>query len=356
MDNQKPLVSVILPVHNAEDFIEASIRSILNQTISDFELIIINDGSNDTSDSIIKEAIQGDSRVRYFSRENKGLVATLNEGIELSRGKWIARMDADDISLPNRLEIQLRELKERSADVCGTWIRRFGNFESRIVKPPIADNLIKLEMLFSCPFAHPSIIASSEVMKDALYDLNWSIVEDYDLWVRLAIKGVKMINVPQSLLDYRVHSSQVSSRFKESQEKLTKKVQEKYWSSYKFNFYVSSSTREDFLNINQIKNTKNIEAFINSFWEFATKEEKIFLTKKIDKIFLKRAISRKKSLIEYINIYRGIGLQPNPVQLLKILLVTIFGFKIVIYWVEVILLFLKAYYVKLLATFKLNIH
>ena len=129
---KSPLISVILPVYNAEKYLAEAIDSILNQTFTDFEFIIINDGSTDNSLSILQSYQTQDSRIRLFSRENKGIVMTMNEGIDLARGEWLARMDADDIAMPSRFERQLQHLKETSADICGAWIEFFGNTRQRI--------------------------------------------------------------------------------------------------------------------------------------------------------------------------------------------------------------------------------
>ena len=118
-------VTVLMPVYNAEQYLREAIGSILHQTFTDFEFIIINDGSTDRSEEIIKSYT--DTRIRYYKNEsNLKLIATLNKGFDLAGGKYIARMDADDISLPNRLQLQF-ELMEKNPEVglCGTWFENF---------------------------------------------------------------------------------------------------------------------------------------------------------------------------------------------------------------------------------------
>jgi glycosyltransferase involved in cell wall biosynthesis len=224
-----PLISVVLPVYNAEKFVAEAIYSILNQSIENFELIIINDGSKDGTIHILEQFKRSDERVILVSRENRGLVESLNEGISISRGKWIARMDADDISLPNRFERQLQWLDQTSADICGSWVRLFGTSKSHILKHPQTDAAIKMEILFGTPFAHPAVMMKTDLVKQLRYDKAWEKCEDYDLWERAARAGWKMTNVPEILLLYRQHSSQISSSAFAYQQLLTQKIRRRYW-------------------------------------------------------------------------------------------------------------------------------
>ena len=148
------IVSVVMSVYNSEKYLPEAIESILNQTYTNFEFIIINDGSTDNSLRIIKEYANKDKRIIVISRENKGLIFSLNEGIEVSKGKYIIRMDADDISLPNRLKIQL-DFMEKNKDIaiCGTVAITFDeNNNERVWKVYEDEKMIKAELLFSSPF------------------------------------------------------------------------------------------------------------------------------------------------------------------------------------------------------------
>jgi len=224
-----PFVSVALPVFNAGMYLSEAIDSILNQTFSDFELIIINDGSTDDSLSLLREYEGRDSRIVLISRENRGLVSTLNEAVDLARGTWLARMDQDDIALPHRFERQLAWLEESDADICGSWAKLFGTKDSRILKHAQTDEAIKLEMLFGTTFAHPSVMMKTEYLKQLRYDKAWEKCEDYDLWERAARAGWKMGNVPEVLLLYRQHTDQISSKSFVSQQQLTQKIRRRYW-------------------------------------------------------------------------------------------------------------------------------
>lgn len=224
-----PTISVALPVYNGERYLAEAIDSILAQTFIDFELIIIDDGSTDASQGILRDYEKRDDRIRLIFRENRGLVVTLNEIIDLARGKWIARMDQDDIALSQRFEKQLRWLEKTGADICGSWVHRFGSIDSRIVKLRQTDDAIKMEMLFGSPFAHPAVIMKTNLVRQLRYDEEWENAEDYDLWVRAAKNGWKMTNVPEVLMRYRVHPTQISSITANSQQQLTQQIQRRYW-------------------------------------------------------------------------------------------------------------------------------
>ena len=223
-----PLVSVILPVFNAEKFVAQAIESILQQTFTDFELIVIDDGSNDRSLEILKKYASSDKRITIISRENRGLVASLNQGIAAACGQWIARMDADDIALPQRFERQLQWLAKTDADICGSWVKLFGTPDRRVIKHPQTDEAIKMKMIFCTPFAHPAVMIKTEFIKQLRYNKVWEKCEDYDLWERATRAGGKMINVPEILLLYRQHKKQISTTAFAKQQQLSQKIQRRY--------------------------------------------------------------------------------------------------------------------------------
>lgn len=225
----KPLISVVLPVFNGAGYIEAAVRSILNQTCGDFELIVVNDGSTDGTQKILEAMQVQDGRMLVISRENRGLVHSLNEGIGVARGLWIARMDADDVAEPHRFERQLMWLGRTGADICGTWVRFFGTSDTRVLRHPQCDAAIKAELLFGAPFAHPSVMMKAALAKQLLYDPAWERCEDYDLWERAARAGWQMTNIPEVLLQYRQHQSQISNNFSVCQQELSQKIRRRYW-------------------------------------------------------------------------------------------------------------------------------
>lgn len=225
----RPLISVALPVYNGEKYLAEAIDSILAQTFTDFELIIIDDGSTDESLKILMKYQQLDSRIRLISRENKNLCITLNEIIDLAQGQWIARMDQDDIALPHRFARQLEWAESTGADICGSWVKLFGTADKRILKHAQTDEAIKMELLFCTAFAHPSVMMRTELVKKLRYDKSWEKCEDYDLWERAARTGWVMGNVPEVLLLYRQHATQISSNSLFKQQLLTQKIRHRYW-------------------------------------------------------------------------------------------------------------------------------
>lgn len=229
MTSNNPLISVVLPAFNAEKYIIEAVRSILNQTFQDFELIVINDGSTDATEDILRNLIYEDKRIKLINRENRGLVASLNEGIEVAKGVWIARMDADDIAIPHRFELQLECLRQTGADICGGGIQRFGTSDRRIFMPWKSDEAIKMQMLFSSPFAHPTIMMRTALVRQLRYDATWEKAEDYDLWERAAHAGWKMANVPEVLLLYRVHKTQISTTTSVQQLELALQITRRCW-------------------------------------------------------------------------------------------------------------------------------
>ena len=224
-----PVISVVLPVFNGEAHIEAAVRSILDQTFENFELIAINDGSTDGTRRILQNMSTYDGRLVVVSRENRGLVASLNEGIGIARGVWIARMDADDIAYPNRFERQLQWLEQTGADICGSWIKYFGTLDNRVLQHPETDESIKLEMLFGSPFAHPTVMMKTALASQLGYSNQWASCEDYDLWERAAQAGWRMTNVPEVLLSYRLHEAQISSVKAVRQRELAQQIRYRYW-------------------------------------------------------------------------------------------------------------------------------
>ena len=231
IDITKPLISVAMPVFNGEKYLSDAINSILSQTFRNFELIIIDDGSTDNSLAVINAFKTRDPRIRLISRENRNLATTLNEIIDLARGNWIGRMDQDDIALPNRFARQLQWIKKTDADICGSWVELFGATRRRTLKHSISDSAIKMEMLFCTPFAHPSVMINKNSLKNLRYEKTWEKCEDYDLWERATLSGLKMTNVPEVLLLYRQHKAQISSAAALHQHQLSQKIRYRYWST-----------------------------------------------------------------------------------------------------------------------------
>lgn len=211
---ENPKISVVMSVYNSEKYIKEAVGSILAQTFSDFEFIIIDDGSSDGSLGILQSYEKKDSRIRIISRENKGLIYSLNEGVGQARGEYIARMDSDDISLPDRFEKQFRFMVDNDLALCGTWatsIDENGNDISGINYPPVAEKIKSFAILHN-PFIHPSVMFRKGIFdKVGGYRNNFKHIEDYELWTRIIFK-YKSSNLAEYLLKYRVHSEQVTKK------------------------------------------------------------------------------------------------------------------------------------------------
>ncbi len=227
---KNPLISVVLPVYNASGFLIETLESISAQTFQDWELIAIDDGSSDASLSVMKTYAAKEPRMRIVTRPNQGLVATLNEGISLAAGKWIARMDADDICLPERFAKQLAWLEKEKADICGGVIKRIGAHgggNSWVF--PTSHEGICTWMLFRSAFSHPTILVNREVAKRFPYDQAFAHSEDYELWTRMALAGVRMTNLPENILLYRIHASQVSQARHDIQTDVRLRITADFW-------------------------------------------------------------------------------------------------------------------------------
>jgi glycosyltransferase involved in cell wall biosynthesis len=199
-------ISVIVPSYNSERYLRESIESILNQTFGDFELIIVNDGSTDSSPEIIKEYSKKDRRVKFLNNpKNLGLQKSLNKAISEAKGKYIARMDADDISLPTRLETQYNYL-EKNKDVflvgSSAWIIDEDGKRIGALRKFDVPNKIKSKLEKRNPIIHPSVMFRAEAR--FRYRDKFVCSEDYDLYLRILSKGLKITNLEEFLLEYRI--------------------------------------------------------------------------------------------------------------------------------------------------------
>ena len=209
----KEKISVIMPAYNAEATIKEAIDSILSQTYRDFEFIIINDGSRDTTENIIKS--YNDSRIKLLNNDiNRGLIYSLNRGINSATGDLLARMDADDISLPERFEKQVDcFLNNPRLIACGTKIEYFGNtkLSSRKYITKVSDKENKKLLLFTACFAHPTVMLRRDILTrhNLLYDESFKNCEDYKFWIDLMEYG-EFYNIPEVLLKYRQSDTQIT--------------------------------------------------------------------------------------------------------------------------------------------------
>lgn len=222
----QPEISVIMPVYNASKYLREAIESVLNQTFKEFELIILNDSSTDNSAEIIIEYAKKDSRIQFVNQEvNIGPSLLRNLGIEKSKGKFIALLDADDIALPTRFEKQRQVLLENDQiGLCGSWYTLFGEgIKNKVIETIPNPELVKILFLDNNNIGNSTVMLKKEVLGDLRFDLNYVPVEDYELWSRLILK-TDFYNIPESLVLYRWHDTNITQTKRENTEKSLKKI------------------------------------------------------------------------------------------------------------------------------------
>lgn len=231
----EPSVSVLLPVYNGGTFVQKTIDSILKQSFADFELIIINDGSTDNTKEILNNLT--DRRVRVVHKNNEGIGATLNKGLQMARGKYIAQIDADDLAHPDRLEMQVKFLQENPGiSVVGTATKVvYPDGVEQVRRRPLSPVEVKKHVIKICPVVHPSVMMRKDsVLAVGGYDVNYDgsrgkrMGMDYHLWIRMISKGYKISNLPEPLvIHYKSKRSVTGS--KSLRFKLLARVRLRLW-------------------------------------------------------------------------------------------------------------------------------
>lgn len=222
-----PLVSVVVPVYNGERFLEEALASILAQTFTDFELLVIDDGSTDATPSILERFAVEDQRVRALRCDHQGIVPAVLHGSRHARGALIARMDADDVSLPRRFERQIQVLETRpEVGVVGTWVQYIeeDGRERSEWRTPVGSALVAWSLNFGTALANPTVMLRRELYESVGGDrAQYGFAHDYDLWVRLA-QETKLENIPERLLLRRVHPESDMSRNVDAYEVQTQAI------------------------------------------------------------------------------------------------------------------------------------
>lgn len=221
----KPRISVVMPVWNGEAYLREAIDSIVSQTFTDFELIIVDDGSTDGTAKIL--ASYHDARLRVFRLDHAGIVVALNFGIAQAKAEWIARQDADDVSLPHRLEAQWKALQLNPQAVLAHTDAEYIGEESRSAgraRFPKTRAFMALRLCYFCPIVHSTVLFKKETALAAGgYLPDERHAEDYSLWGRMLERG-EFVGLPERLLKLRIHSMSVSKQNAETQMALTKKI------------------------------------------------------------------------------------------------------------------------------------
>jgi len=208
-----PLVSVNIPCYNCEKYIKSAIDSILQQSYSNIEVIVVNDGSTDSSASIVKQCT--DKRIKLIENKvNMGVVATRNTALEASSGEFIAILDGDDISYPTRIEKQVKYLcNNPEFAMVGSWLEVVdsnGTLTGEIRKTPAYSEILSVQMLFQNCFGQSTVMAKRSIINKYMYSSDYRQAEDYDLWLRIT-NDYKTSNLQEPLVKYRVHHESIST-------------------------------------------------------------------------------------------------------------------------------------------------
>ena len=215
-----PIVSILMPVYKTASYLREAMDSILSQSFTDYELIVLNDCSPDNADEIL-DTYSDPRIVRYKGEKNVGLSNILNVGIGMARGKYIARMDSDDVSYPDRLQIQVDYLESHpDIDLVSVGMQLFGAKDDVWVREPNPEK-VKINALFHSPILHASSMWRRERFEENGLRFRQEMVpsEDYDLWTRALVKGLKLVNLRQVLYKYRIHPAQATTRTDLTSEK-----------------------------------------------------------------------------------------------------------------------------------------
>ena len=299
---ERPLISVVIPAYNVEKYVAEAIESVIRQTFTNFEFIIIDDGSTDETASIIKTYT--DSRIIFIRNEkNMGLIWSLNHAIELSNGKYIARMDADDISRPERFQKQYEFMEYHSdVSVLGTGFLYMHTGVEYC--QPSGNEQIRIKLMSKSSLAHPTVmIRKSDLDYYKLsYDVNYLYAEDYRLWVEFALNNLKLANLPDILLEYRVHNTQISTEKAEEQSAMSTKIRKEYINTLYHNIFDESELEvlnNDFKNFPLFESLPIIEKLKNY------NDKRHFFNTKMFDIYLWNIIALSISKKELSNIIKS---------------------------------------------------
>ena len=243
MNSDSPIISVVMPVYNAEAYLQEAIESILNQTFTDFEFIIVDDASTDNSHKIIEEFSKKDKRILILKNEkNFGIAETRTIGTKYAKGKYIAVADADDVSISTRFERQYNYLEKHSdCGVVGGFIQLFDSDTGKIIgvrKYYEDDANLRKRLFLYCPIAQPVCMIRKEVFENiGYYDPKYPPAEDLDLWFRIG-RRYKFANIQEILLKYRVHNQSATISRIQKMEAMTLEIRKKYSNGYGYSMTI----------------------------------------------------------------------------------------------------------------------
>ncbi|HEX8521010.1 MAG TPA: glycosyltransferase family 2 protein [Tepidisphaeraceae bacterium] len=211
-----PLISVVMSVYNAQHYLDQAVRSILAQTQGDFEYIAVDDGSTDSSLRMLRQWERKDSRLKVLGCAHRGIVPTVNEGLAMAKSEFIARMDADDVAMPNRFALQIERMRQDEEVVLIGGAYDLIDSAGRLLRrmyPPLDNETIQKQMLAGTPPINQplAMLRKSALDKVGFYNPEFEASEDLDLFLRMGEVG-KVVCLPQILQQYRIHSSSISEQ------------------------------------------------------------------------------------------------------------------------------------------------
>ncbi|CAM2060579.1 putative Glycosyltransferase [Desulfovibrionales bacterium] len=215
-------------VYNGQAFLAEAMNSVLGQAFSDFECLVVDDYSTDRTLEILAGYAVADPRVVVVcNEENLGLTHSLNRGLGLIRGRYVARMDADDVCRPDRLERQVAFMEAHpEVAILGSWVEIFGDLGEHIWTPPVDDKRLCCEHLFNSSIYHPVAMYRTAFFQEygVCYNTEMTCSQDYELWVRVSRLGGRLANLPEPLLRFRMHGTKIGVNRLEEQDRCADKV------------------------------------------------------------------------------------------------------------------------------------
>tara|TARA_Y100000022_G_C13243591_1_gene373662 strand:+ start:499 stop:1560 length:1062 start_codon:yes stop_codon:yes gene_type:complete len=307
--SNSPLISVILPVYNSESYILKCLESLKNQSNQNFELILIDDGSTDETLLISKKYLKIHFNHRYrliINRINIGITKSLNKGVKVAKGKYLARADADDIYEPNRFELQLKFLEKNSnISLVGSNVKyidkneKFLNFSDL----PIDHFNIWSRLFFHNPLIHSTIFFRRDIFKKSPYNEKFNTTQDYDMYCRI-INCYKIVNIKKPLANYRIHNQSISKTKHHIQKRNTLMIQKNFYTLNFDNYFPLKKFKlfnnffmSDYNHI--INNVKDFKKFLLDMIDLLNNLKKKTKNKDLDNFFLERLLIFSKNSSEY---------------------------------------------------------
>lgn len=316
----KPDVSFVMSVYNGEAFLEETLDSIERQTFPEWECVVIDDCSSDSTPEILAEWAKRDPRFRVFRNpENLRLAASLNRGLGLAQGRYVARIDADDICLPDRLEKQVAFMDghpELTLSACKYFVLQGDVVSPAVIGRTSGSEEVHALLLVTNPILHPGVIARREVMCQMQYDPRFTCSEDLELWTRMAASGKKLALQDEYLMLYRLHGNQITATTLEKQHREVREIEAAFYQNCLKGLH--GQALEDFLRGIYFRDDVDIHLFFRFCKEMrrANRETRAFSPSAVDYALLEILAEYKRAGIGSFAVLRGL-MRFSPVFLLR---------------------------------------